>query len=163
MRKTMAKKLSTNSKNSLAADAPAHPNVAVSSVGKPAQKRQPAWLTQPARLPAAAPAADTGPSKAPVLAKAPVPTASQSVTVTFALHEPHARQVFLCGAFNGWASEATPMTRHDGGVWKTTFALAPGRHEYKFVVDGQWMPDPAATENAWNQHGTLNSVIEVQA
>jgi 1,4-alpha-glucan branching enzyme len=95
--------------------------------------------------------------------QAPKPTATKTVKVSFALFEPEAKQVSLCGDFNGWASGATPMKRHDGGQWETTVALAPGRHEYKFVVDGNWIPNPMAHEHVWNQHGTLNSVIEVRA
>ena len=55
------------------------------------------------------------------------------------------------------------MQLQEDGHWETTIALAPGRYEYKFVVDGQWLPDPLAHENVWNQHGTLNSVVEVRA
>jgi 1,4-alpha-glucan branching enzyme len=55
------------------------------------------------------------------------------------------------------------MKRHDDGHWEATVDLAPGRYEYKFVRDGEWIPDLLARENVWNQHGTLNSVIEVRA
>ncbi|HZR17456.1 MAG TPA: glycogen-binding domain-containing protein [Verrucomicrobiae bacterium] len=41
--------------------------------------------------------------------------------------------------------------------------LAPARYENKFVVGGEWIPDPLARENVWNHHGTLNSVLEVRA
>jgi hypothetical protein len=49
------------------------------------------------------------------------------------------------------------------GHWETTVELAPGRYEYKFVRDGEWMPDLLALENVLNPHGTLNSVIHVSA
>ena len=55
------------------------------------------------------------------------------------------------------------MRRHSDGHWETTVDLAPGRYEYKFVRDGEWIPDLLAHENVWNQHGTLNSVVEVLA
>jgi 1,4-alpha-glucan branching enzyme len=54
------------------------------------------------------------------------------------------------------------MTRQEGGRWETALALWPGRYQYKFVVDGQWMNDPNARENILNQHGSFNSVVEVQ-
>lgn len=81
----------------------------------------------------------------------------------FVFSDVSAKQVSLCGDFNGWATETTPMERAQDGSWETTVALAPGRYQYKFVVDGQWMPDPRARENVPNQHGTLNSVVEVRA
>ena len=105
----------------------------------------------------------TSPGKAAAVAEAPKPTATRSVKVTFVLLEPGAKQVFLCGEFNGWASDATPMKRDDARHWETTLALAPGRHEYKFLVDGNWRHDPLARVNVWNQNGTLNSVAQVWA
>ena len=79
----------------------------------------------------------------------------------FALVDLGAKQVSLSGDFNGWNSQATPMKKDEAGHWETTVELAPGRYQYKFVVDGQWIPDPLAREHVWNHHGTLNSVIEV--
>jgi 1,4-alpha-glucan branching enzyme len=81
--------------------------------------------------------------------------------VSFTFLEPDAERVALCGDFNRWAAEATPMKRRDDGSWEVTVALAPGRHEYKFLVDGQWIPDPLARENVWNDRGSLNSVVVV--
>ncbi len=97
-----------------------------------------------------------------VVEKTPAATVPKAVNVPFVLLDPDARQVSLCGDFNNWSSGATYMRRHSGGHWETTIPLAPGRYEYKFWVDGQWIPDPMASENVWNQHGTLNSVIEVR-
>jgi 1,4-alpha-glucan branching enzyme len=91
------------------------------------------------------------------------PTAPKAVKVSFAFFEPNAKHVSLCGEFNNWASAATPMKRDDCGNWETTVALAPGRYEYKFIVDGQWIPDPQARESVRNYHGTLNSVVQVWA
>ena len=73
------------------------------------------------------------------------------------------KHVLLSGDFNGWSSDATPMKQCDDGHWETTLELAPGRYEYKFVRDGEWMPDLLARENVLNGYGTLNSVIEVPA
>jgi 1,4-alpha-glucan branching enzyme len=82
--------------------------------------------------------------------------------VSFVLLDLGAKQVSLSGDFNGWSPDATPMRRGPSGHWETTLALAPGRYEYKFVVDGNWKHDPLARVNVWNQNGTLNSVIEVR-
>ena len=91
------------------------------------------------------------------------PLVPPSVRVAFVLPLCDAKRVSLSGDFNGWSPDATPMKRYDDGHWETTVELAPGRYEYKFVRDGEWMPDLLARENVWNQHGTLNSVIEVRA
>lgn len=83
--------------------------------------------------------------------------------VTFVLPICDANRVSLSGEFNDWSPDTTPMKRYDDGHWETTIELAPGRYEYKFVRDGEWIPDLLARENVWNRHGTLNSVIEVRA
>ena len=103
------------------------------------------------------------PEKAVVAASAAKPNAPQSLSVSFALHKPDAKGVSLCGDFNGWSPGATSMKRQDDGHWETTVALAPGRYQYKFVVDGEWIADPAAQNNVPNEHGSLNSVVEVRA
>jgi hypothetical protein len=90
-------------------------------------------------------------------------SAATTCNVQFELMEPTAKRVALCGEFNHWATHAIPLTRGPDGRWTTAIALTPGRYEYKFLVDGVWIPDPSARENVWNYHGTLNSVIEVRA
>ena len=49
--------------------------------------------------------------------------------------------VYLAGSFNNWSQTANKMTK-SGGVFSTTLTLEPGVHEYKFVVDGEWITDP---------------------
>ena len=45
--------------------------------------------------------------------------------------------------------------------WFGDLELRPGRHEYLFVVDGQWLPDPNARESVQNPFGGKNSVLIV--
>jgi hypothetical protein len=53
------------------------------------------------------------------------------------------------------------MRKQKDGSYSTTVPLAVGSHEYKFILDGQWVVDP--DNNAWalNPYGTLNSVVQV--
>jgi hypothetical protein len=125
---------------------------------KPAPATAPPLPPSPAQPPSA-----KAPEKAAVAAPAAKSTAPQTLSVRFALHRPDAKAVSLCGEFNGWSPTATPMKRHDDGHWETTIALAPGRYEYKLIADGEWIPDPAAQRNVPNEHGSLNSVVEVRA
>jgi 1,4-alpha-glucan branching enzyme len=91
------------------------------------------------------------------------PAPTKSVNVRFALLKPNARQVSLCGEFNGWSPAATPMKRQADGHWEATLPLPPGRYQYKFVADGEWIPDPVAQKNVSNEYGSINSVIEVRS
>ncbi|MEW5867173.1 MAG: hypothetical protein AB1774_10005 [Bacillota bacterium] len=76
---------------------------------------------------------------------------------------PGARTVTLAGTFNGWSTTATPLEDYDGdGVWSVRLPLAPGRYEYKFVVNGsKWFTDEDAASFAPDGFGGRNSVIAV--
>jgi 1,4-alpha-glucan branching enzyme len=75
---------------------------------------------------------------------------------------PGAEQVSIAGSFNDWHPSVTPMIRLSEGKWAKELSLAPGRYEYRFVVDGQWVDDPAATELVPNVFGSANAVLEVR-
>jgi Glycogen recognition site of AMP-activated protein kinase/Carbohydrate-binding module 48 (Isoamylase N-terminal domain) len=71
-----------------------------------------------------------------------------------------AREVYLSGTFNSWSTLRTPMAKTDSG-WVVDLELAPGKHQYKFIVDGRWMTDPWNLKHEDNFHGDLNSVYFV--
>lgn len=73
-----------------------------------------------------------------------------------------ARRVCVAGDFNDWSPSATPLQRNSRlGVWEACVDLAPGRYEYKLVVDGKWTPDPYNGRAETNPFGETNSVIEI--
>ncbi len=74
---------------------------------------------------------------------------------------PNAASVLMAGSFNDWRPAVTPMIACAAGRWAKVVCLAPGRYEYCFVVDGQWMADPAAGEFVANPFGGVNSVLKV--
>jgi hypothetical protein len=81
-------------------------------------------------------------------------------TVTLQLKGyPDARQVTVAGTFNYWSMRANPLSRK-GDAWVAQVELEPGRHAYKFVVDGQWMTDPANPATVKDGEHT-NSVLVV--
>lgn len=88
-------------------------------------------------------------------------SASEPVGVPFAFHHLSAHQVSLCGDFNAWDSQAARMKRNESGWWETFINLKPGKYQYKFLVDGQWLHDPLSGIQVPNCYGSLNSVIEV--
>lgn len=86
----------------------------------------------------------------------------------FELDAPSAAQAFVAGSFNEWRPDATPMRRDGDGRWVADVPVPPGRHEYKFVVDGSWCcavgPDGPLEQiegGVPNAMGTSNRVIEV--
>jgi len=95
----------------------------------------------------------------------PVPPAKPALQPTISLEfvRPGAKQVAVAGSFNDWKPERTPLVQIGNGRWVGDLAVKPGRHEYLFVVDGQWLPDPNAKENVQNPFGGKNSVLTVSA
>jgi hypothetical protein len=83
--------------------------------------------------------------------------------VCLRLTRPDAQQICIAGSFNDWHPSVTPMIRLSDGKWAKELALPPGRYEYRFVVDGEWVDDPAATELIPNPFGTPNAVLVVAA
>jgi 1,4-alpha-glucan branching enzyme len=81
--------------------------------------------------------------------------------VVLELVNPAAKQVFVAGSFNNWQPEQTPLAPAGNGRWAGGLKVGPGRHEYLFVVDGQWLPDPNAKESVENPFGGRNSVLTV--
>ena len=99
----------------------------------------------------------------------------------FVCHAAEGANVFLAGTFNNWDPQENPMERTPDGAWRINLELAPGRYEYKFVVDGQWCCEPGREDAAGcpncvrdgnemkcpdcvsNGLGTMNRVIEVSA
>ena len=82
--------------------------------------------------------------------------------VRFSIRIPGAREVCVAGSFNEWHPTVAPMIDLGEGLWVKDVTLAPGRHEYLFVADGCWQPDPQAAESTPNPHGGLNSVVVVK-
>ncbi len=74
--------------------------------------------------------------------------------------DPGVKQVFLTGDFNQWDPAALPMIKR-AGMFVKRVELEPGDHHYKYVVDGQWMTDPAAEAQAANEFGSMNSVARI--
>jgi 1,4-alpha-glucan branching enzyme len=83
--------------------------------------------------------------------------------VSFELVKPGAKQVCVAGSFNGWKPEQAPLSSMGDGRFVGDLTVDPGRYEYLFVVDGQWLPDPKAKESVSNPFGGTNSVLTVSA
>lgn len=84
-------------------------------------------------------------------------------SVTFTLRADAGKTVYVAGCFNQWDPEGKQMADKKGeGVYTATLKLAPGRYEYKFVVDGIWCSDPENVDEVLNDHGTKNSVLIVK-
>ncbi|OPZ30596.1 MAG: hypothetical protein BWZ02_00670 [Lentisphaerae bacterium ADurb.BinA184] len=83
-------------------------------------------------------------------------------TVTFVFAgQGKPKRVHLVGDFNDWDPTVRRMTKVRDGSFRARLDLPPGEHEYKFVVDGEWLADADAPANRPNCYGSLNSVVVV--
>ena len=85
--------------------------------------------------------------------------------VHFVYYDTHADQVALAGEFNEWGrnKDAIPMRRFgDTALFFHTLTV-PGatRLEYKFIVDGEWKPDPLCQHKIDNGIGAENTFFIV--
>ena len=81
--------------------------------------------------------------------------------VAFTVHAEKGKAVYLAGQFNDWDPTAKKMAFKDG-VYTATVKLAPGKYEYKFVIDGAWCTDPENVNAVQNDQGTFNSIMTVK-
>jgi 1,4-alpha-glucan branching enzyme len=81
--------------------------------------------------------------------------------VHFEFYHPTATAVAVAGTFNDWRPQATQMVPLGSGQWRKELVLRPGQYEYRFVVDGEWIPDPLAKVSSPNPFGGINSILAV--
>ena len=86
---------------------------------------------------------------------------SRRRAVRFGLEVSGARRVSVVGTFNNWNPEATPLRCVGGTRWFVYWPIEIGRHEYRFVVDGNVVDDPAAREFVPAVQGGRNAVLRV--
>ncbi len=80
---------------------------------------------------------------------------------TFRFTAADASSVLLVGDFTQWQSRPIPMRKGPGGIWAASVELPPGKHTYRFIVDGEWADDPACTLRIANPFGSENMIREV--
>jgi hypothetical protein len=82
-------------------------------------------------------------------------------SVTFVLNGyTNASRVYLSGSFNSWQPRVLEMVKTATG-WRLPIYLAEGTHTYKYVVDGNWLPDPNNNQRLPDGRGNFNSVVRI--
>ncbi len=81
---------------------------------------------------------------------------------TFHFTAPEAGTVLLAGDFTRWQEAPIAMRRDRNGVWNATVNLTPGRHAYRFIVDGEWRDDPECRVRVPNPFGGEDMIREIR-
>ena len=98
-----------------------------------------------------------GPSASPAKVSMPV---NNNGKVTFTYTNSSASSVKLAGTMNDWSG--VTMTK-SGSTFTYTCQLAPGSYQYKFVVDGNWIADPANPATTGNDGNSVYVLPGLQA
>ncbi len=100
--------------------------------------------------------ADRLPDEAVVL------TGAEPNGIVFALLAPGAQEIQIAGTFTRWGKIS--LIDADGdGIWTISIELAPGRHEYAFIVDGRWFGQDPMADDFVRSFGYYNSVRYIGA
>lgn len=71
----------------------------------------------------------------------------------------NAKTVALSGSFNNWDEKGVRCIKTKDG-WKVIQKLPPGKHYYKFIIDGHnWIVDPTNNLQERDEDFNINSVI----
>ncbi len=70
-----------------------------------------------------------------------------------------AKKVQVAGDFTNWCP--VNMRRQKDGTFTASVPMPPGRYEYKFITDDQWVLDPDNNNWVCNPFGTLNSLAQL--
>ncbi|MCC6874156.1 MAG: hypothetical protein IT378_07590 [Sandaracinaceae bacterium] len=81
--------------------------------------------------------------------------------VRFEVVRPGAQEVSVVGSFNDWDPERGRLTRRPDGVFAGRFVIAPGRHTYQLLVDGEPVRPEGARRYVPDDFGGENAVLEV--
>lgn len=84
------------------------------------------------------------------------------VYVQFVVEAEGAESVHLAGDFSDWQPTIALADPDGDGVWTGRIPLAPGVHEYMFVIDGsEWIQDPNAAGSRDDGFGRKNSLVAI--
>ena len=81
--------------------------------------------------------------------------------ILFEADFPRAKTVRITGSFCDWSAQGFPLEKREDGVWECNLALENGQFEYRFIVDGSWLPDPHNNRTVPNEFGGANSLVIV--
>lgn len=81
--------------------------------------------------------------------------------VRFEADFPLAKTVRITGTFCDWSAKGLPLSRREDGMWEAQLGLTGGHHQYRYIVDGAWLPDPHNNQTVPNEFGGANSLVLV--
>lgn len=93
--------------------------------------------------------------------KKAVKKTTEKKMVTFSIEAAPESSVFVAGSFNEWNPDKNQLKKQKSGKFSARFSVPKGQHEFKYVIDGNWVTDESA-EVVWNDQGSQNNLINVE-
>jgi 1,4-alpha-glucan branching enzyme len=87
-------------------------------------------------------------------------TVSEGGCAEFRFFRPGAASVFLVGDFNDWRTDQIKMVRQQDGYWLAKVPLDAGDYKFRYIADGLWYTDFAASGVEPGDFG-LDSLLRV--
>ena len=81
--------------------------------------------------------------------------------VVFKFHAEPKTKVYVAGTFNNWNPTSIKLGYSNKRTYTAMVLLPMGRHEYKYIVNGEWRNCPDCKEQVPNSFGTTNCVLVV--
>jgi chromosome partitioning protein len=82
--------------------------------------------------------------------------------VLFSFVDSEAEEAYIEGDFNSWDHSRDTLLDADGrGLWQRVVTLKPGKHLYRFVIDGRSVVDPNNSQTEFMDGQGLVSVLEI--
>ncbi len=83
--------------------------------------------------------------------------------VTFSIVAKEAQTASVIGDFNNWNQKQGELSKLKNGTFKGIFELEKdASYEFKYVVDGNFINEPEADSQVWNEFaGSNNSLLSV--
>lgn len=89
-------------------------------------------------------------------------TITERGTTVFRVFDPSANHMEVRGSFTQWHANPIAMTPMGGGWWEVEVTVAPGDHEFQYLVDSaRWTTDYAASGVRLSRQGTWVSLLHV--
>lgn len=80
--------------------------------------------------------------------------------VTFSVPAKEAKNVAVVGSFNAWNTEATELKKLKNGTFKGTIDLpSASSHEFRYIVDGNYVNDEQADAYNWNDFASADNGV----
>jgi hypothetical protein len=81
--------------------------------------------------------------------------------VQLRVFSPDATSVHVSGDFNRWSAKSHSLTPAGDGWWNIDLDLSPGIYQYRFLVDGVWIPPTDAEITIDDGFGGKNAILEI--